>query len=205
MDADGSHLTQITHNEHFDGDPAFSPDGTKLVVVRNRGDDEPDILVIIRIGSGRERFLTKGFEPMWSPSGSRIASDRAHRAGNVEVNTIRPAGGCRRRLTHSPGFDGSPNWSPDGARIAFASERSGNNDIYIMAADGADPVRLTRSPRPEILPAWAPAGNRIAFTRARDDEFTQTDIYTVRTTGEDVSRITTARGLDLDADWGVVD
>ncbi|NIM52761.1 MAG: hypothetical protein GTO22_26535, partial [Gemmatimonadales bacterium] len=45
-----------------------------------------------------------------------------------------------------PADDREPAWSPDGTRIAFASNRDGNYEIYVMDADGSNPVRLTDNP-----------------------------------------------------------
>jgi dipeptidyl aminopeptidase/acylaminoacyl peptidase len=59
--------------------------------------------------------------------------------------------------------DMDPAWSPDGRRIAFASNRSGNFDIYVMNANGTDVKRLTSEPRGDRYPAWSPNGALIAF------------------------------------------
>ena len=41
------------------------------------------------------------------------------------------------RLTNNAAFDIEPSWSPDGTKIAFASDRDGNSEIYVMNADGS--------------------------------------------------------------------
>jgi Tol biopolymer transport system component len=50
------------------------------------------------------------------------------------------------RLTDDPAKDTQPVWSPDGARIAFVSERDGNTEIYVMDADGRNQTNITKSP-----------------------------------------------------------
>jgi Tol biopolymer transport system component len=50
----------------------------------------------------------------------------------------------------------APDWSPDGARIAFASERDGNWEIYTMNADGSQPQRLTVNEAQDLDPTWRP-------------------------------------------------
>ena len=72
-----------------------------------------------------------------------------------------------RQLTRSAApaeFNGFPDWSPDGRRIAFASNRDGGSlDLYAMDADGGSLTRLTDSPGLEHSPAWSPQGDEIAF------------------------------------------
>jgi TolB protein len=74
------------------------------------------------------------------------------------------------RLTTSAGDDSRPDWSPDGQRIAFQSNRDGNLELYVMDADGSNPTRLTTTPSQQALfvgtPAWSPDGTRIAYERA---------------------------------------
>ncbi len=56
-----------------------------------------------------------------------------------------------------------PVWSPDGSRLAFASNRDGDYNLYVMNADGSSLERLTSEPGDELDPAWSPDGTKIAF------------------------------------------
>jgi Tol biopolymer transport system component len=49
-----------------------------------------------------------------------------------------------------------PTWSPDGTKIAFASDRDGNFEIYVMDADGTAQTRLTINPGNDSGPTWQP-------------------------------------------------
>jgi len=72
------------------------------------------------------------------------------------------------RLTNSPGVDEVPEWSPDGTKIAFDSERNGNFEVYVMNADGTGQTRLTNNSASDIFAAWSPDGTEIAFCSDRD-------------------------------------
>ena len=56
------------------------------------------------------------------------------------------------------------DWSPDGSRIAFHSDRDDNDEIYVMDADGSNQINLTNSSSRDVGPVWSPDGSRIAFT-----------------------------------------
>ncbi|MFP4466164.1 MAG: TolB family protein, partial [Candidatus Goldiibacteriota bacterium] len=58
------------------------------------------------------------------------------------------------RLTNDAASDMYPDWSPDGSKIAFTSDRDGNDEIYVMNADGSGQVRLTNDAADDIYPAW---------------------------------------------------
>jgi hypothetical protein len=60
-------------------------------------------------------------------------------------------------------------YSPDRARLAFASDRAGagNYDIYVADADGRNAVRLTTDPGLDLQPAWTPDGTHLVFVSTR--------------------------------------
>jgi len=65
-------------------------------------------------------------------------------------------------LTHD-GTNADPTWSPDGERLAFASNRDGAWRIYVMHADGSEVTRRT-SGDDDLEPAWSPDGRWIAYS-----------------------------------------
>ncbi len=87
------------------------------------------------------------------------------RNGNPEIYVMDAGGGNQERLTNHPAFDIEPDWSPDGTKIAFASDRKGGRfQIHIMDADGMNPIRLTEGPGQKRHPDWSPDGRKIAFS-----------------------------------------
>ena len=165
-DARGRLLTRVTFSPGFNADPAFSPDGSKLLFESAR--DGYGIWVVNADGSSPRRVPTDGLarDPAWSPDGRRIAWT-SYRDGDVEVYVGNPDGTNARRLTHSAGLDENPAFSPDGTRIAFDSDRDGSLDVYTMAVDGSDVRQLTRSPALDATPEWSPDGRQIAFMSDR--------------------------------------
>jgi TolB protein len=67
------------------------------------------------------------------------------------------------QLTSDPESDVQPAFSPDGARVAFASNRSGNWDIWTVSVAGGPPVQITDGPADELHPSWSPDGTSLVY------------------------------------------
>jgi Tol biopolymer transport system component len=86
------------------------------------------------------------------------------------------------------GFLSAPAWSPDGSRLAVASDRGGSSDIWVMSIDGREAVNLTNHEAKDHSPAWSPDGEWIAFASVRDSLYWE--IYVMRADGSDLQRLT---------------
>ena len=85
------------------------------------------------------------------------------RDGNKEIYVMDGDGRNQRRVTTHPARDESPAWSPDGAKIAFVSNRNKDRQqIWVIDADGKNPIRLTDGLR-DSYPDWSPDGTKIVY------------------------------------------
>ena len=122
-------------------------------------------------------------DPRLSPDGKTVAY--AVNSVDREENTYRSAiwlaavdgASPPRQLTAGKKADGMPRWSPDGTRIAFASNRDGDNkQLYVLPLDGGEPLCLTDLKEDVERPAWSPDGTRIAFAaRVPDPAYEEKD------------------------------
>ncbi len=82
------------------------------------------------------------------------------------------------RVVSSSAQDASPQYSADGGRICFRSDRSGEENLWVCDADGSNAVRVTSDEKPSVG-RWSPDGKSIVFNGSRSRE-----IY-VGSTGSD--------------------
>ncbi len=101
----------------------------------------------------------------WSPDGKKIVfgtnsySGEKKTSRKAEVYIINADGSGRTALTSNSAADVEPDWSPDGKKITFSSDRDGvgNYDIYTMDADGSDVAKVTlKSVSFNTQPDWLP-------------------------------------------------
>jgi Tol biopolymer transport system component/imidazolonepropionase-like amidohydrolase len=74
-----------------------------------------------------------------------------------------------QQVTSGPFDDREPHWSPDGARLAFSSDRAGHYDVWTLTLASGDLRRLTTDPANDSMPAWSPNGAEIAFVSDRKE------------------------------------
>ena len=91
------------------------------------------------------------------------------RTGHAEIFLVNAKGQGARNLTQSKSENSYPAWSPDGKKIAFASDRDGAMNIYVMDADGGNVKQLTKGTDRSRAPAWSPDGKKIVFGRTAGD------------------------------------
>jgi Tol biopolymer transport system component len=123
-------------------------------------------------------------EPSLSPDGGRVALDRAdHQSHNNSIWILDLGRGTLSRLTFGPGSDASAVWSPDGARVAYGSNRGGPDNIYAKMASGASGEELVfKSDEPKFVDDWSRDGKNLIFESVSSK--TGTDLWVVSMLGE---------------------
>jgi dipeptidyl aminopeptidase/acylaminoacyl peptidase len=187
--ADGSTPPrQFTFGNKRDGDPRWSPDGTRIAFTSKR-EDGPGQLYVIPVAGGEATKLTDlkedPAEPAWSPDGTRLAftsrvPDEAYEEKDDKKRTPRRL----KRLQYKLDNEG---WTFDRPK-----------HIFTVRADGSEPAKqLTDGDYEDEKAAWSPDGKRVTFTSARHENWDTTlyrDLYTVPADGGDPERITQTDG-----------
>ena len=173
MGRTGESVRRITD---FGYTPAWSPDGTQLVLATATPDVfamAPSELWIVTLASGerRRRLSTvDGIQPSWSPHGDRIAYWAVVAQGRVEgqrdIYTIGVQGGAPVAVTSDTAIDWDPVWSADGRYLFFSSNRGGSMNVWRVAIEEQS-GRVLAQPEPLTTPS-AFAGHLSASANGRD-------------------------------------
>ena len=117
-----------------------------------------DLINLKRVGS-----------PAISPDGRQVAftireTNWDENAYETEIWIGDAATGQSRQVTNARKSSMQPAWSPDGAWLAFVSDRDGKRQLYRIALRGGEAERLTSTEDGVNAFAWSPSGKQIAFT-----------------------------------------
>ena len=183
MKEDGSDSLQLTHSKHGCRMPSVSPDGKKLVYVK-QVDHSLSLWLSGIDGKNAGALVSGGMNliPSWLPDSKHIVWMKTQPgkkgedpASNSQIHIINVETGQTRRLFSDPDQitfnDAMPSVSPDGKKVAFVSKRSGTFRVWVSNLDGSDakPISPTKDqheslnlPIEQKVPAWSPDGKWIA-------------------------------------------
>jgi TolB protein len=186
MTHDGGDQRRLTNDTQIQTDAEWSPDGSMIAYSQWRAvPGQPGVFdiglsLMNRDGTNQRPLLATSAKrdiatQSWSPDGTRIVvelisahpSGRSPRSRQSDIAVINAGGTGLRRLTRTAALEAEPVWSPDGTRIAFASDRHVKHgrhldrngpafEIYTMRPDGTDIRRLTHNNVSDLHPDWQP-------------------------------------------------
>jgi len=174
MNVDGSDPRQITDILEGACQPAWSPDGMRLVFispcVRNQESYPGAGLFVINADSTELMPLPTvpggDYDPAWSPDGNFIVFTSLRNSGRPRLYELKLEDGIVERLSEQYSRDMQPAWSPDGSKIAFVTNYKGVQQIWTMDPDGSNQTQFSASGfKMNSNPAWSPDGELILFNQ----------------------------------------
>jgi Tol biopolymer transport system component len=128
--------------------------------------------------------------PAYSPARGRFVFSRSVTDSNIwRVSLLDPArAGVPAKLIASTWEDNVPQYSPDGSKIVFISNRTGQYEVWVCDRDGTNAVQLTSLHAGTTgSPHWSPDGTRIVFDSTAEGRF---QVYTINAAGGPPRRLT---------------
>jgi len=115
----------------------------------------------VPFAGGEAKALGEGRAPVIAPTSDRVAFTKER---GIWVSPVDGSSAARRIIAVN-GDNGSPEWSPDGSRLAFVSTRGDHSFIGVYAGDNEGMLWLAPTTSLDSAPRWSPDGTRIVFIR----------------------------------------
>jgi uncharacterized protein YjdB len=168
VDADGRDVRRITSDAGSEGDPVWTPDGSRILYTAAPPAGPPQVMSIrpdggdprpIAVSSGGNRGLDI------SPDGRRVAFVST-RDGNPEIYEAGIDGGPARRLTKSGDRKNSPRYLPNGDLI-YVLEKGSKARVMRLSAGGATPLPVLEIDQPVVAMDVSRDGERLAYVAGK--------------------------------------
>ena len=215
IDAGGGNDRRLTFASGADFRPRWSPDGTRLAFLSDRGGRNAIYLLDPR--GGEARLLTSEPTPVrefeWSPDGKQIAFTRIDEPGGegeprvigeneraIHLYVADVESGKSRKLTNDKLTTFNFDWSPDGSELVLA-RANGNGldalhstDIHILSLRDGSIRPLVARPGHDNNPHYSPDGKSIVFTSAGGSAhwLVEFDIHVVPSAGGTPRKVSAA-------------
>ncbi len=200
---------RLTFLNQYTTSPVWTPDGREIVFASGT----PHSPTLYKISLSRwewrpgkpERLAFAGEgarQPAISRQG-RLAYRRATLDANIwrmQLNGGLPPSMPPAKLIASTHLDHTPQYSPDGRRIAFASNRSGSFEIWVCSSDGSGTMRLTSIGGATYTsnPYWSPDGCQILFNSRPGGH---SGVFVISSDGGEPKRLTNNSGTNRPSGW----
>ena len=201
--ATGGEPRRLTHDGHQLAGITWTSDGRDVIFSSNRGGSYG--LWRISIDGGAPEPLPGAGENAFQPSVSGQGGRLAYVYDKADTNVWRAPGpkaagkgGTPTRLIASTRGEGSPRYSPDGKRIAFASDRTGGTEVWVCDGEGQNQMQLTDFGGHAGSPRWSADGRWIGFDARPEGS---SDVYVVGSEGGSPRRLTTEPSADIMPVW----
>lgn len=175
------------------------PFDSRIAFVSTRGGRFKEVYVM-SLDGGDLRQVTFNqsltLSPAWGLDGSLLYT--SYQRGNPDLYRYDPRSGAQTRLVHHRGLNLGGTFSPDGSRIALATEDRGSPNIVVVDRDGRIVQRVTDSWALDVSPSWSPDGGELAFC---SDRAGNPQIYVADLRGGTARRITTAGTYNTSPAW----
>lgn len=129
--------------------PTFDPDPPKVQIWS------------VPFDGGDPLFLGEGEGPVISPKSDKVVFIKSSQLWEVSIDGSSKA----EKLFNARGNNAQPQWSPDGSRIAFRSNRSDHSFIGVFSDQDSPIMWIDPSFNRDHSPRWSPDGTRLAFIR----------------------------------------
>ena len=195
---DGGEARRITNDSRNINGSAWTSDSRSLVYSSNRTGRSG--LWQISAEGGPPSWLGIGDAQAYFPSivGNRLVYLQSAGLTNIWMYDLEQPKNTTPVIA-STRWDMHPQWSPDGRRIAFTSNRSGSYEIWLSDSTGTSPRRITDFGGPfTSTPRWSPNGNRLVFTSRPGG---QADLYTMGVDDATPRRLTEDPTDEMAASW----
>ena len=168
----GGEPRQITFDNMIINSLAWSADGEYIYFVPVRPPNQTIVRRVPAVG-GEPEIVSTGIESITnidtSPDGKTLVL--AENVQRWNIWRVLPDGQTGNKLIDSEFTEFFPQFSPDGSRIAFQTNRTGEYQIWTMDTDGENLLQITDTPFPSSSPQFSPDGSRIAFNQKEGENF----------------------------------
>jgi Tol biopolymer transport system component len=150
-------------------------------------------LAVVLASCAEQKGGTAPTKPASTSHNGKIAFVRLdNRVGEFDIFVVEPDGTGLRKLTTKPVLATSPDWSPNGKRLAFDRLTKTSGGIYTVNSEGGGLRKLTDPPEGfwDSEPSWSPDGTKIAFTRTSGKGPGRPDVFTMNADGTHMRKLT---------------